>query len=310
MPHNVTVGVDGSPAALAAAHWAAREARRRGTGLEIVHAWRPHPQPSPYVPLDFTEHGWAAALLREAVDSVRRAHGDVPVTDRLVRGATVDALIAAAAESEPLVLGSLGLSAIGGFVTGSVSQRAVARFPRPVVLVRAGQDAADEHLPPADGVAPEEIPATPYRQVVLGLDIGRPCDELIEFAFDAARRRSTGLRVVHAFKAPPQPASDATLTVAPAAPQLPVSGPRQLAAQERAVVAAVRPWGEKYPTVPVSETVVSGRAAGALVDAAGDAGLVVVGRRTGAGIPGSHVGPITHAVLHHVRCPVAVVPHA
>ncbi|MEU4654596.1 universal stress protein [Streptomyces sp. NPDC023723] len=301
MPHNVIVGIDGSPAGLAAAHWAAREAVRRGTGLGIVHAWRLNPRPSPYVPLDYTEHDWAASLLREAVDSVRRSHPDLPVTDRLVRGAPVDILVAAAAKAEILVLGSLGLSTLGGFVTGSVSQRVVAHCVRPVVLVRAERPT---------GAGGEPAPAGAAASVVLGLEVDHPSDELIEFAFDAARRRDAELRVVHAFKASLRPVSDASVTVAPAAPSAAVTGPQELAARERAVVAALRPWCEKYPAVPVTETVVVGRAAGVLADAADDAGLVVVGRRNdGRGI-GPHVGPVTHAVLHHVACPVAVVPHA
>lgn len=35
----------------------------------------------------------------------------------------------------------------------------------------------------------------------------------------------------------------------------------------------------------------------------------VVGRRTERLAPEGRLGPVTHAVLHHTRCPVAVVPH-
>jgi nucleotide-binding universal stress UspA family protein len=313
MPHDITVGVDGSSAGLAAAHWAAEEAQRRGTGLSVVHAWNRRPRPAPYVPMHRTEHDRAEEILHETVRSIRAAHPALRVTERPVHDAAVAALVAAAADSDVLVLGSPGLGPVSGFVTGAVSRRVVARSPRPVVLVRAGRAAAQEHLPAVDGVAPEEIPRTPYREVVLGLDTGRPCDEVIAFAFEAARWRGTGLRVVHAFRAPVRPASDASLVTAPPAALHPVPdarAPGQARADaERSVTAVLRAWREKYPNVPVTESVTEGRAAPALVHAARGAGLLVVGRRTtGHGI-GSHTGPVTHAALHHAGCPVAVVPH-
>ncbi|MEU9188893.1 universal stress protein [Streptomyces sp. NPDC048484] len=309
MLRNIAVGVDGTPASLAAAHWAAEEAERRETGLSIVHAWRGHPRPGPNIPLGRTEREWAEQTLLEAVGSVRAAHPGLRIDEHLVCEATVAALVAPALKADVLVLGSLGLGALGGFVTGSVSQRVVARSERPVVLVRARRSAADEHLPAVDGVAPEEIPRTPYRAVVLGLDVGHPCDELIAFAFDAARRRETGLRVVHTFTMPSRPVSDPSETAGPVASPPPAPGPETQAAEERAVAAALRPWRDKYPTVSVTEAVTEGRAAPALVHATKDAGLLVVGRRTSGNRPGAHTGPVTHAVLHHVGCPVVVVPH-
>ncbi|GHF33717.1 universal stress protein [Streptomyces fumanus] len=313
MQHDIVVGVDGSPAGLAAAHWAAQEAQRRGTGLQVVHVWHRHARPAPYIPLDSNEHDWAGHLLDEAVRSVRAAHPALWVTPRLVCEATVAALLAAATDAGLLVLGSLGLGPVGGFVTGSVSQRVVGRSACPVVLVRAGRSAADEHLPAADGVAPEEIPQTPYREIVLGLRTDRLCDELIEFAFDAARRRGTGLKVVHAFRTPARPAPGPSVPLAAVAPEGPAPDPRPyaqaLADEERTVTATLRPWQEKYPTVPVTETVTEDRAAVALVRAAHDAALLVVGRRIAGHRLGAHTGPVTHAALHHAGCPVAVVPH-
>ncbi|WP_443077582.1 universal stress protein [Streptomyces sp. NBC_01450] len=52
MPRHVAAGIDGSPEGLAAAHWAAREALRRGTALRLVHAWKWQPRPAPTVPAD------------------------------------------------------------------------------------------------------------------------------------------------------------------------------------------------------------------------------------------------------------------
>jgi nucleotide-binding universal stress UspA family protein len=89
-----------------------------------------------------------------------------------------------------------------------------------------------------------------------------------------------------------------------------VDGPEPLAENGRLVAATLRPWCEKFPGVPVSETVSAGRAAPQLVRASTRACLVVVGRRTRDARLGAHIGPVAHAVLHHVACPVAVVPHA
>ncbi|MGI5466612.1 universal stress protein [Streptomyces sp. CA-132043] len=38
------------------------------------------------------------------------------------------------------------------------------------------------------------------------------------------------------------------------------------------------------------------------------ADLLVVGARRRKALFGHHLGSVSHAVLHHVRCPIAVVP--
>jgi nucleotide-binding universal stress UspA family protein len=48
---------------------------------------------------------------------------------------------------------------------------------------------------------------------------------------------------------------------------------------------------------------------GALLDAAKDAQLIVVGRSTGAHHRGGfHIGSTTRSILHYTPCPVMVVP--
>ncbi|QDN64150.1 hypothetical protein FNV66_49650 [Streptomyces sp. S1D4-14] len=66
---------------------------------------------------------------------------------------------------------------MGGFMVGSVSLAVVARAERPVVLVRAGEQAADEPTMDPAGVPST---ATPFRPVVLGLDIDHPDDTLLD----------------------------------------------------------------------------------------------------------------------------------
>lgn len=300
MPRPVTAGVDGSPESLAAAGWAAREARRRGTSLHLVHAWQWEPaNPPPSLPGPDTVRHWAEHGLRETATELLRGSPDLRITTEQVTESPERALAEAAKGAEMLVLGSRGLSGLSGFLFGSVGQATLAHAERPVVLVRAGTSAGDEHLPDVAG-APST--GTAFREVVVGLNPGHPCDTLIEFAFDAAIRRHTGLRVVRTWAFPP------VYGYAPGAvdPDLATEMQQE---EARALAEVLRPWRAKYPETPVTEEVLPGRAAQHLVSAAEGAGLLVVGRRARRSVLGAHIGPVTHAALHHARCPVAVVSH-
>ncbi|OIK04735.1 MULTISPECIES: universal stress protein [Streptomyces] len=46
-----------------------------------------------------------------------------------------------------------------------------------------------------------------------------------------------------------------------------------------------------------------------LVRAAAGAGPLVVGSRRRCAVVGPHTGPVGHALIHHVHCPVALVPY-
>ena len=71
----------------------------------------------------------------------------------------------------------------------------------------------------------------------------------------------------------------------------------------------LRPWQQRFPSVEVVQDSRPGKAADHLVDASGAASLVVVGRRIRRSPLGAHIGPVTHAVLHHSTAPVAIVAH-
>jgi len=77
----------------------------------------------------------------------------------------------------------------------------------------------------------------------------------------------------------------------------------------RALDEALTPWTEKYPGVSVVRECHQGRPAQDLAEASRDCRLIVVGRRNRRTRIGTHIGAVTHAVLHHSPAPVAVVPH-
>jgi nucleotide-binding universal stress UspA family protein len=300
MSRTVTVGLDGSLESRAAAEWAAREAKLRGLPLKLVHVWEPVPEPIAQASLlgAETQAHWSERIPREAAEGLRLHHPGVDVVMEQISGRPTDALAEAAKDAELLVLGSRGLSGIGGFLVGSVGAAVIARTETPVVLVRSGEPAADEHEKDPVGVPSA---ATAYRPVVLGLDTDHPDDTVIDFAFDEAARRQTSLRVVHSWILPPYYVSSL-----PAAPEVGAELGRQDAA---ALAKVLSSWRQKYPAVEVLEESRLGSPANHVIDASREASLVVVGRRIRRSPIGAHIGPVTHAVLHHAAAPVAVIAH-
>lgn len=280
MPRTVTVGIDGSSESRAAAEWAAREAELLGLPLRLVHAWQSLAQ-APLLCAE-TDRDAAEQMLRDTAENLRLRHPGVEVTVESLPGRPVEVLCRVAGEAGLLVLGSRALGGMGGFLLGSVGLSVVAHAERPVVLVRAGGQAADER---EAGPVRGSSAAPAHRPVVLGLDPAAPDDGPIRFAFEAAARRNTSLRAVHGRRPPVAGSGSAALTE------------------------ALRPWRQKYPDVGVVEDARLGDAAQLLVDASRGACLVVVGRRRRPGPFGTRIGPVVHEVLHHATAPVAVVAH-
>ncbi|MFF6994311.1 universal stress protein [Streptomyces sp. NPDC008313] len=300
MHGTIIVGLDGSTESRAAAEWAAREAELRGLAVRLVHVWQPVPEPMAQAPLlgAETHQHWTERVPREAAEDLRLRHPGVEVSTDQRGGTPADVLLDAARDAELLVLGSRALSGIGGFLVGSVGQSVTARAEVPVVLVRAGEQAADEHLEDAAGTPSA---TTGFRPVVLGLDTGSPDGQVISFAFEEARRRGATLTVVQSWSLP----SSYAYTVAGG------YDPREDIgrAQAGALTEVLLPWREKYPDVDVDEASRMGSPASHLIDASHDASLIVVGRRVRRSPYGVHIGSVAHAVMHHATTPVAVVAH-
>ncbi|MEU3085775.1 universal stress protein [Streptomyces massasporeus] len=300
MARTIIVGLDGSLESRAAAEWAAREAALRQQPVKLLNVRPPVPEPMAQAPLlgAETHRHWSERIPREAAEGLRLRHPGVEVTTEQRAGTAAEVLLEAARDAELLVLGSRALSGPAGFLIGSVGQSVVAHAEVPVILVRAGEQAADEHVKDPAGIPSA---ATGFRPVVLGLDTDSPDDTVITFAFEEAGRRGAALTVVTGWN-------------------LPLSYGYSLAAgvdlredfageQAAALTEALLPWREKYPDVKVTEVSRFGSPANHLIDAACDASLVVVGRRVRRSPFGVHIGAVAHAVMHHATTPVAVVAH-
>jgi nucleotide-binding universal stress UspA family protein len=285
----ITAGADGTDESLAALDWAAREAVRRGLALRVVHAWRFQR----YDPIGFVDHesqeAGARGVADEAARTVAERHPGLDVSTAAPEGGPADTLAGAAADTAMLVIGSRGHGRVVGFLLGSVSRQVIAEATRPVVLVRAGDRPSDE----AAG-----------REIVVGQQ-GEPDDSapILRFAFETAAARGATVRVVRAWTLPPlfaySPGSMKFLDEAGGLVQY----------EESALTEAVRPWRERFPDVPVVEHLEMGSAGQVLLSVVGTAQLMVVGRRAHRTAVGAAIGSVAYGVLHHARCPVAVVPH-
>lgn len=289
MPRSVMAGVDGSQESRAALAWAGREAERRRLPLRAVHVWRFEVHDAFDMGDRDTQRQWAHDTVAEAVREVTGRHPGLDVTTDVVEDGSADALVAAAADAEMVVLGSRGRGPLVGFLLGSVGQQVIARAARPVVLVRAGDEPAAE----AAG-----------REVVVGQH-GTPEDsaEVLRFAFGTAAARGAAVRAVRAWTLPP------VFAYSPASLKLLDEAGGLEPYETQALAAALRPWRERFPDVPVVEHVEMGSAGQVLLAAAERAQLVVVGRRARRTAVGARIGSVAHGVLHHAGCPAAVIPH-
>jgi nucleotide-binding universal stress UspA family protein len=289
MTRPITAGVDGSEESLAALAWAGREAERRGLPLRLVHAWRFEAHDAFDAGDRDTQRQWVRDGLAEAARTVTERHPDLTVTTDVVEDGAVDGLLAAAAESEMLVLGSRGQGALVGFLVGSVGQQVIIEAVRPVVLVRAGDEPAAE----AAG-----------REIVVGQH-GASQDSAgaLRFAFETAAARGATVRAVRAWTLPP------VFAYSPGSLKLLDEAGGLEPYERKALAAALQPWRERFPDVPVVEHVEMGSAGQVLLAAAERPQLMVVGRRAHRTAGGARIGSVAHGMLHHAGCPVAVVPH-
>ncbi|MCH0566586.1 universal stress protein [Streptomyces sp. MUM 2J] len=286
----ITAGVDGTDESLAALDWAAREAVRRGLALRVVHAWEFQPNAAPDVAGREAQEQWVRDSVAAAVRRVTERHPGLEVSTEVAEGPAVPTLVGAAAGAELLTLGSRGHGPLVGFLLGSVGQQVIAEAERPVVLVRAGDEASAE---------------VSGREIVVGQQ-GEPEDsaEVLRFAFETAAARGATVRAVRAWTLPP------VFAYSPASLQLLDDAGGLEPYEKKALADALQPWRERFPDVPVVEHVEIGSAGQVLLSVAGRAQLMVVGRRARRRAVGARIGSVTHGVLHHASCPVAVVPHA
>ncbi|MFF0725936.1 universal stress protein [Streptomyces sp. NPDC004134] len=288
MTTHVVVGVDGSDPSMAAVRWAAAEAAARRIPLRIIHARASATDSRQAAPGGSPHEDWVRDRIATACRETAERYPEVEITGGATTESAVKALLDAARDGELLVLGSRGIGAASGFFTGSVSLPVVAHVTGPTVLVRQ-----DWHPDTADG----ELP------VVVGVDLDHGYDPVLEFAFAAAHRTGSRLRVVHMWRR-------SSIYAYPSALPDPKVGADLKAVAQENLDSALAGWRARYPEVEAERILLDGEVAPRLLEQGAGARLLVGGRRMHKHrmFP-TLIGPVTHALMHHAIAPVAVVPH-
>ncbi|MFI8280890.1 universal stress protein [Streptomyces sp. NPDC085929] len=278
----VVVATDGSEGSSRALRWAAGEADTRNQPLTIVHASNIDAggrSVDSAAALRLRRTG--RSLLDEAAAQVSEQFPDLSVATTLSEGEVTGSLLEAASADGTIVVGSRGLGGFAALLLGSVGLRVAGRAKGPVVVVRGDAEAA-----------PKEVVLAAVRDDA-DLDV-------LQFAAKTAQNRKASLRVLKAWVF-----LEAVGSVAPLLDDL--SGIAKTEAGATAhLVEFVR---REFPELTVTEdTVRATSVAGAVVEETPLADLLVMGARRRAPKVGSPLGSVTHAALHHSRCPVAIIP--
>lgn len=290
MSEPIVVGYDGSTASDLALEWAAVAAADRGLTLKVVVTWS-----LPPVAFGTGAGGSyearlmdglrvdADATLEKAMMAAQDVDPDLRVTGAVLAGPPAATLVEQSHEASMMVLGSHGRGGLNALLLGSVSRQVSTHSACPAVVVRHRAD------PKA-------------KEVVVGVDGSPPALKALDFAFDHASRRGNVLRVVHTWEVPPIGAITGVPTFSPPELLADIKGNEMRTTSE--VLAG---HSERYPDVKVIQDVQRGAPVHVLTELSDHTALLVVGSRGRGGFVGLLLGSVGHGVLHHARCPVAIV---
>lgn len=271
--YGIVAGYDGSPGAAQALRWAAREARARDTALTVCLAWTPdHVELPTETDLCDLARQHGQEILTRGLPYAGSLLGPGRVRADLAGGPAARVLCERSRNADMVVVGSRGHSELPGLRLGSVSWQVAGHASGRVVVVRGPWRPANQ----------------PPGPVVVGVD-GSPAGRAgIAFAFEEAALRGVPLLAVCA------------LTDAPGR----LGEIRRIREDFEDLMTDE---AKAHPEVSVWHRVLPGTPRAALLAAAAEAQLIVVGARGRGGFDEMSLGSIAHAVLQYASCPVAVV---
>ncbi|MFC4944967.1 universal stress protein [Pseudonocardia sp. GCM10023141] len=277
-PNAIVVGLDGGPDSARALAWAIEEALRRHASLHAVHALPVGSGVLPLIPADLQAlRDHADRLLAAARDTA----GDrVPITTEVLERSAAPSLLDLGKGALMIVVGARGHGRARELLLGSVSGHVSRHAACPVVTVRAPADPRQD-------------------RIIVGVDGSPVSDVAIGFAVETAALSGAPVVAIHGWHG-----YDARFGNTDGGRSRTVA---RVAAAERMLEEAVAGWAVKFPSVNLSCEAIPRHPALVLADASEHAALVVVGARGHGEFAGMLLGSVSHSVLQHAQCPVAVV---
>ena len=286
-PRKVLVCVSPGEDCDASLDLALSEARRRRCGIHLVLAVGPMWVASPQAPaLRMVDGEWRRYGTDFLLDCERRlkllAGGELSISTEITHGPVVSALVDVSHHAAIVVMQHHRMSRSNVIPTLSTTNGVAARAHAPVVAV---PDDWRESAAVSDVVA-------------VGVEDGVSSAQVARWAFEEARRLRGSVRLVRAWFY--SAAFDADVFAGE-------TGRMQSAALREEVQRQFGELIDECADVPHEVMVVHGRPADVLVDQSRHVRRLVVGRHEPAMPLGSHLGPVTRAVLNHAACPVVVL---
>lgn len=287
----IVVGYDASDCAMVALDWAGQFAQSSGSPVTVLHAPQTllHTQGLSYGEWRAAaEDDYAEQIAQDGAKRVQAQHPDLSVnTTTSLLGATM-ALDDASTTASLIVVGSHGRGRLGAVMLGSTAYAVSGHARCPVVVVR-------------DANAP--LPG-PDRPIVVGSDGSAGAERAVDAAADLATGWRAPLVVVTSWSPPP-----------PDPWERPPFGYRSVAecreAREHQAnttnLGSVQRVRAEHPEIEVEGFVLYNRPEDALMEAAPDAALIVMGSRGHGTLLGTLLGSTARSVLHQVTGPVMVV---
>lgn len=272
----IVVGIDTEAASQVAVDWVIRRAGQRPVDIRLVTAF------DMLIDAPLAD----AELLDRTKARIEAAVPGATVTCVLIDGSIMEALVGQSASADVLVLGYHRRRPVRSLLTGAISVRVAARAHCVTVIVP--DDWQPDDWQPRDGA------------VVLGVGDDEAADTAVEFALREAQHPRRALEVVHAWQLP-TPSWDAVGALVASADDL-------YDAHRGILTTVVTRLRAAHPELEIRESLVEGLSATALLDAADDAELIVVGTHRRGLATGLLLGSTAIDLVPRSRIPVCVVP--